>query len=229
MKKMKPDQHGSSVVELFLILGTVVIVGFVGWYAWHLRLAAGGHKERQLSTPPTVITHQKIAPKAGWSIYKSAHSSAEFRYPAGWKLSMNQIDSSNTYTLESLLISGTNSFTILFSLNKTNHNPVVYNAACTVPPKVSVLTLSNKRAISYASYNGLVNDVWLGSTGNTPKGYGYATGQCRNRGVDYIALPNDEFILFDGSYVANNKFSSADFLKQPEVKTALAIFESLSP
>lgn len=224
MNKLARNERGFSVVELLLVLVVVMILGGAGWIVY---------KRQSPTTQPTAHTTQ-ISPKTGWLMYKSTHSSVEFQYPASWKLEKRPIQSVDKYTLESLSMTGTNGFTISYNLNKTNHDPIIYNAACISPPTVTVVShLSNKLAISYSSHNDVAYDLWLGSVGSTIKGYGYATGQCRVRGIDYVSLPNDEYVSLDGAYLSsssgqNNGVKTADFLNKPEIKDAIDVFKSLS-
>ena len=218
------NEEGFSGVELLIVLVTVMLLGMTGWLVYR----------HHSSSSSSTTHHGQISPKAGWFIYRSIHSSVEFQYPAAWKLAKNLVQSDDKYTLEDLSITGTNGFTLNFSLNKTNHNPVIYNADCVAPPKITVLdSLNNKLVISYSTYNDIVNGLWLGSLGNTVKGYGYATGQCRERGVDYVSLPNDEYATLDGSYVSSNysqyrNLKTSDFLNKPEVKNAIDVLRSFS-
>jgi len=229
MCKRKHDENGFSAIEALLILVIVVIVGFVGWYVVR---AYNRNKEQQVSTQPTNTKDKQIPAEDGWLIYSSTHSTVEFQYPKNWNATTIPISSNDVDTLESVSITGTNNFVVQYSLKKTNHNTIIHNASCVLPPKVTVLSkLENNLAISYSSYSGDFSDIWLGSTGDTISGYGFATGQCRVRGVDYISLPNDEYVEIDGSYVGSkdglrSSFKTSDFLNQPEVKTTIDVLKS---
>ncbi|HSX31139.1 MAG TPA: hypothetical protein VLE99_04440 [Candidatus Saccharimonadales bacterium] len=213
----RKNYAGISTLSVTLVIVVVGLLGFGGWYMWHT------------SSPSQAVV------KPGWRLYKSTHSTASFQYPANWKLTKNPVSTRDKLTLENATLLGPNNFTITYDLSKTYHGVVVHNASCVAPPKVTtVAPLGKQLAISYDGYNGVPNGIWLATTGKPPASYGYATGQCMVKGVDYVAMPNDQYISLAGSFAEGQdgelgRLKAADFLNRPEVQTAVSIFKSFNP
>ncbi len=222
MNKLNKNEKGFSALETILVFTVVMLLGVMGWQVYK-------HEHKAIITQ-----HVQVTKKTGWLIYKSSNSTAEFQYPANWKLAINSIQSTDKYTLENLTISGPNNFKSDYSLSKTNHNPIIQNEDCVAPPKITILeNLNNNLAISYSSYVDVPIQLWIGSTGDLLKGNGYATSQCQVGGIDYVSMPNDEYIYLNGYYssndsLQNSKLKTTDYLNQPEVKTAIDILKSFS-
>ena len=210
MKKLEQDELSFGLIELVIIIVIIGTLGFAGWFVWQKH-------SNQSSTNPS---------KIGWLTYRSTHSSAEFQYPANWKLTKGT-SRDDKYAIESVTITGTNHFVIQYSLDKTNHTPMTtgtYNCPANFGTKVFYKLSSSLEITSYLS-----EGIQLISTGSIPNGYGYTHYPC-NPGSNYVALPNDEYVTLYGDYVSGSLSYGAentvDILKQPEVKLAVDILKS---
>ena len=195
--------------RLLIILAVLVVAaGAVVWW---------------LSSRPTSAPKPL---KPGWLQYQSTHSSVGFQYPANWKLTIDPIPRVDKMTLESVTLTPGDSFSLHFQLGKTFHGTIVNNASCVAPPKVSVYSqLPDNLNIGYAVYGDSVDSTWIYSAGKPPSGYGYATGQCRVRGDDFVALPHDLYATFS---TFGGSASVAGYFSNPDTQTALAIFKTFS-
>jgi hypothetical protein len=87
----KIDQQGISVVEGLLLVVTVAIIGFVGWYVY---------KAQNAGESRSVSDSQKAAPEEykrttttpkDWVVYSNQKYKFSFSHPADWKLDENTV------------------------------------------------------------------------------------------------------------------------------------------
>lgn len=91
---MKENQKGFGVVEGLLILVIVGLIGFTGWYVWHIKqntdkinnkAAAVAASTAAQSTKKTATTTTN--PYAGWNTATIKYEQISYKYPSTWTLS----------------------------------------------------------------------------------------------------------------------------------------------
>lgn len=81
MSKFKPDQSGFGAIETALILIIATILGFTGWYVWHVKSSAdNSHK-----TAATTNTVSNVGvPKATGELITTNDKKVAFNLDKGW-------------------------------------------------------------------------------------------------------------------------------------------------
>ena len=77
---------GFSIIEALLILAIIGILGFTGWYVYHVRQASDrDYAATANSTVPTRTSTKTsaVTSYAGWKTYTTSFG-ASFRYPSDW-------------------------------------------------------------------------------------------------------------------------------------------------
>ncbi|HSX06495.1 MAG TPA: hypothetical protein VLG92_02140 [Candidatus Saccharimonadia bacterium] len=166
MKKI--NQAGFSIVEAFLILIVVSILGFTGWYVYHAKQTSDkNYSATNSSTTPTYKkkTATAVNPYTGWNTCDDTADGVSFKYPSTWTVrgavqsadpcSGFTLASSQEIALESPSSSGL-AFTLQYfsALSKTdiskNNNGALGDLQKV--QSVSSLTLSNGKTASLVSY-----------------------------------------------------------------------------
>lgn len=99
MSKLNKNEQGFGAVEAILVLVIGVLIGVVGWFAWHNHnktTPTTTTTTTSVTTTPTTTTKPKpVDPYAGWETYTVAEDKTiSFRYPSDWKVISNFYDSS---------------------------------------------------------------------------------------------------------------------------------------
>ncbi len=86
------SSRGFSVIEGFIILLVISLVGFSGWYVW--RMNKKTEPVKQPSNIPTKTNdnihgnqaNKQVDPYEGWKTYNNTLYGISFKYPAEWKI-----------------------------------------------------------------------------------------------------------------------------------------------
>lgn len=74
-KTILKDQRGiAPVLELFLVIAVIGVLGFAGWRVYQARQ----------DKPAATTTETKADPYAGWKTYSSTKAKFSFKYPSAW-------------------------------------------------------------------------------------------------------------------------------------------------
>jgi Tfp pilus assembly major pilin PilA len=100
MNKQK-YQQGFTIVELFLTIGVIVLIGAVGWlvYKNHSDTSKSSTNTAQKSNTnsttknSTATSSSTVNPYSGWKTYTTQYQKLALKYPSNWQLS----DVSNRY------------------------------------------------------------------------------------------------------------------------------------
>ena len=91
---------GFSIVEGLLILVVVGILGFTGWYVYHVKQMSDKNYSANNSTVPsykkrTSTSATSVNPYAGWQQYCSDYGGICFKYPQNWTSTSTQTSDQN--------------------------------------------------------------------------------------------------------------------------------------
>lgn len=229
------------LIEGILILVIVGLLGGTGWYVWHsknnadksAKNAEAANSSTSTSSKKQTSTTTTADPYAGWKTYTSSMEGFTFKYPNTWTLK-DTYDSRSTNVNESIALSGTNNFSLIYDVYKLNTNSNFGCDGCSFNG-VSALTIENYGKSLYMVVNS-----------NTVNGQPYQTlgiseyktlNEQQYKGwIYYSAKKNPGYVVrWSGDYVKPATsggeliyYTYDDFVKQPEVVTAKQILQSLS-
>lgn len=227
----KPAVANSTFKLKILLLLLVLVVNVIGVIF--------------LTLKPAVLTGNG-SKHTGWLTYKSTNSTVSFQYPPDWTLTSIR-DISDKYELEHLSISTVSNFKIEYYLGKSKPRQtggIGVGVRCVLPPSYwDVEDLPEKYRIHVQYRKAYVGEtpeqfslesaygLQLFNYENPKPGYGTSINS-RICIKEYdISLPNDSYAQMSASfrYVNNVGFapySVAEYLKLPEVKSAIEIFKT---
>lgn len=89
MSRTHSNQKGFSVIEGFLIVVVVGLIGFVGWYVWHSKQAVDESLSNTGKSSTPAVT--KDDPTASWKLFTAKDDVYSFRVADGWKLNYDGV------------------------------------------------------------------------------------------------------------------------------------------
>lgn len=94
---MNKNQNGFGAIEALLILVTVGIIGFTGWFVWHSNNKASNDlKSSSSSAKFEKKKKSPVDPTADWTPYTSTAGKFSLKYPKSWSTATNPELCSNT-------------------------------------------------------------------------------------------------------------------------------------
>lgn len=245
---MKADQKGFSVVEILIVLVVLGLIGAAGWYVWQSK------NEKSVSANPLqTIQTQKETPQEeaketdpyeGWKTYASRIGSGlTFKYPADWYFPDADIA---TEPFKNNL-GGSEADHVLKSVKPTFSEPGPGGVSTNQYLCLSIDEYTtNGWQISKWQTSKPTKEVPLIVNGSTVN-FGLFAGSSPMMSELYINNPNhpsgDHFVNTKDGYVVSIKAGfnycqqsggeegiknpKADFMQQPEVKTAELIIQSI--
>jgi len=100
---MYKNEKGFSAVEGLLILVTVGVIGFVGWYVWQSKNE--GNKATNTDNAASQTNKDKQAEEQakdlyeGWKTYTNNDYAISFRYPADWTVEAESVPHSSHFSI----------------------------------------------------------------------------------------------------------------------------------
>lgn len=229
MGKLQKSEKGFSAVEIILVLVIVVLIGAVGWliYRNHHKATTAAVTTTASTKPVTPTTPtQPVNPYAGWNTYTSPLAKFSIKYPATWAESETTKGGTN---VEYLTIKSSN---FIITANSGLASDVTNGTtSCVTSPSPCLSTISTQTftvpklgaadvdAVTYTLDSGAGNQLIVKlADGNTEISSPTASGI----GTQFSGLSN---LSSEKAYQTE---TPAQFTANPDYKTALSIFESIS-
>ncbi|MDB5169988.1 MAG: hypothetical protein JWN82_384 [Candidatus Saccharibacteria bacterium] len=203
MKTLK-NSDGFSALHILLMLVTVGIVGFTGWYVWNANNKADESlKDTTSASSATKPAPAKkaVEPYANWQAYSSTVGNFTFKYPAEWTIKELSIEPSLAKYQKQELDITTNTTrpvaqgAFTFSLFVYDANPTMENS----PQNLNGLTAEN-----------LTNGVMIAQS-NKPESNSTANAQLsvvgKNGETHYYGYPlaNKYYLGGSGGFAMGQK------------------------
>lgn len=120
MGKILKDDKGFSVVELFLVLIIVALVGALGWFVYKDHNKATVTTNSTTSTQQTT-TAQAVSPYKGWKSYTLGNA-VSFKYPSTWSIT-NGPDPTEANELQAIEFTTPSGQTVTIQLANSSASP----------------------------------------------------------------------------------------------------------
>jgi prepilin-type N-terminal cleavage/methylation domain-containing protein len=248
---MKVNQKGFSVVEILIVIVVVGVLGAVGWLVYDRQKSKTDSKDMSTqnmnakSETPKKETEMAKELYGGWKTYTSKIGSGlTFKYPADWYYPE---DDSTTAPFKNNL-GGSEADRTLYSVKPTFSKPTSAGGVST--NQYLCVSIDEYTSKGWGESNWQtskpVKDIPLTINGKTVN-FGLFAGSSPMLSELYINNPHnpsgDHFITTKEGYVVSIKAAfnycqqsggeagitnpQADFMEQPEVKTAELILQSI--